>query len=188
MKKVLRKIAPVLGLAVLIWIVEPVNLFTGHSLSQYGIVPRTAAGLIGIPLAPFLHFGLPHAFSNTIPLLVLGSLLLVSGKSHFWLVTIAVILGGGLMTWALARGAPNVHAGASGLVFGYFGYLVTRGLIDRRVSTMAITVAVVLFYGGMIWGLLPTRPFISFESHIFGFGAGIAVAWFQGVRGRAKEN
>lgn len=176
----LRKFSPVLGLLAAIWIIALVNLLTGNALLQFGITPRTISGLIGVPLAPFLHFGLVHAFSNTLPLLVLGGLLLASNSTRFWYVTIVAILGGGLLTWALARGAPNVHVGASGLVFAYFGYLVTRGIVERSLGSLAVTALVVLLYGGMIWGVLPTRPFVSFESHLFGFLVGIAIAWFAG--------
>lgn len=176
----LRKFSPVLGLLAAIWIIALANLLSGNALLQFGITPRTISGLIGVPLAPFLHFGLVHAFSNTLPLLVLGGLLLASNSTRFWYVTIVAILGGGLLTWALARGAPNVHVGASGLVFAYFGYLVTRGIVERSVGSLAVTALVVLLYGGMIWGVLPTRPFVSFESHLFGFLVGIAIAWFAG--------
>ena len=164
-------------LLAVIWGVAAVNLVTGHALVQFGIVPRSVAGLVGVPLAPFLHFGLVHAISNTLPLLILGGLLLFSDRARFWRVTVIAILGGGLLTWALARGAPNVHVGASGLLFAYFGYLVTRGFVERSIVAMAVTLLVVLLYGGMIWGVLPGRPFISFESHLFGFITGIAIAW-----------
>ena len=178
--RILRKFSPVLGLLAAILIVELVNLLTGNALLQFGIVPRTLSGLIGVPLAPFLHFGLVHAFSNILPLLVLGGLLLAVNGTRFWHVTIVAILGGGLLTWAFARGAPNVHVGASGLLFAYFGYLVTRGIVERSLSALAVTALVVLLYGGMIWGVLPTRPFVSFESHLFGFLVGIAIALFGG--------
>ncbi len=185
--KILRKLSPVLGLLAVIWIIELVNLVTGHALAQFGIVPRTIGGLVGVPLAPFLHFGLVHAFSNTLPMLVLGGLLLASNGSRFWHVTIAGILGGGLLTWAFARGVPHVHVGASGLLFAYFGYLVTRGIVERSLSSLAVTALVVLLYGGMIWGVLPTRPFVSFESHLFGFIVGVAIAWMGGRRADEDE-
>ncbi|MHA1564965.1 MAG: rhomboid family intramembrane serine protease [Alphaproteobacteria bacterium] len=176
--RMLEKFAPVLGLLAVIWVVALINLVTGSALVQFGIVPRTLSGLIGVPMAPFLHFGLVHAFSNSLPLLILGGLLLVSNHSRFWHVTITAIIGGGLLTWLLARGAPHIHAGASGLLFAYFGYLITRGIVERSARALAVTGVVVLLYGGMIWGVLPSRPFVSFESHLFGFIVGIAIAWF----------
>ena len=179
---ILKRFSPLLLLLAAIWGLAAVNLVTGHALVQFGIVPRSVSGLVGVPLAPFLHFGLVHTFSITLPLLILGGLLLVSNRARFWHVTITAILGGGLLTWALARGAPNVHVGASGLLFAYFGYLVTRGIVERGIVAMTVTLVVVLLYGGMIWGLLPGRPFISFESHLFGFVTGIAIAWRGGRR------
>ncbi len=185
--KIVKRFSPLLLLLGAIWGVAVVNLVTGHALVQFGIVPRSVSGLVGIPLAPFLHFGLAHAFSNSLPLLILGGLLLVSNRTSFWHVTGAAIVGGGLLTWALARGAPNVHVGASGLLFAYFGYLVTRGIVERSIAAMSTTLIVVFLYGGMIWGVLPGRPFISFESHLFGFVTGVAVAWLGGRRARESE-
>ena len=185
--KIVKRFSPLLLLLAVIWGVAVVNLVTGHALVQFGIVPRSVSGLVGIPLAPFLHFGLAHAFSNSLPLLILGGLLLVSNRTGFWQVTVAAIVGGGLLTWALARGAPNVHVGASGLLFAYFGYLVTRGIVERSIAAMSTTLIVVFLYGGMIWGVLPGRPFISFESHLFGFVTGVAVAWLGGRRAQESE-
>ena len=185
--KIVKRFSPLLLLLGAIWGVAVVNLVTGHALVQFGIVPRSVSGLVGIPLAPFLHFGLAHAFSNSLPLLILGGLLLVSNRTGFWQVTGAAIVGGGLLTWALARGAPNVHVGASGLLFAYFGYLVTRGIVERSIAAMSTTLIVVFLYGGMIWGVLPGRPFISFESHLFGFMTGVAVAWLGGRRAPESE-
>ena len=184
---IVKRLSPLLILLAAIWGVAAVNLVTGQALVQFGIVARKASGLVGVPLAPFLHFGLLHAVSNTLPLAVLGGLLLVSNRAGFWPITGTAILGGGLLTWALARGAPNVHVGASGLVFAYFGYLVARGIVERSFVSMAIALVVVFLYGGMIWGLLPGRPFISFKSHLFGFVVGLAIAW-RGGRGSSKSD
>ena len=175
--KILQRFSPLLLLLAVIWGVAVVNLVTGNALVQFGIAPRSIAGLVGVPLAPFLHFGLAHTISNTLPLLILGGLLLVSNRAGFWPVTAAAIFGGGLLTWALARGAPYVHVGTSGLLFAYFGYLVTRGIVERSIATLSVALIVVFLYGGMIWGVLPGRPFISFESHLFGFIVGVAIAW-----------
>ena len=82
-----------------------------------------------------------------------------------------------MLTWALARGG-TVHVGASGLLFAYFGYLVARGVFERSLGALSVSVLVIVLYGGMIWGVLPGRLFISFESHLFGFVTGVATAWF----------
>jgi len=175
MKYLGEKFRPVLILLVLIWFVEIINLLSGHSLGSWGILPRTTSGLIGIPLSPFIHGSLWHALSNTAPLLVLGSLLLTSGHKRFWMTTIGIVLFSGLLVWLFARG--SYHIGASGLIFGYFGALITRAAIMRSLSSMLIALVTVLLYGGILWGLLPIRSYVSFEGHFFGLLAGVIYTW-----------
>ncbi len=166
----------ILGFIALLWAIEVVNQLTGHALDRFGIWPRHLSGLIGIPLAPLLHGGILHLVSNTLPLLVLGFLVAVHGMRAFFAVTIAIVLIGGAGVWLMAR--SNYHIGASGLIFGYFGYLVAMGWYARSVKAVLIAIGVVLFYGGMIFGVLPRHPYISWESHLFGLLAGIWVARF----------
>ncbi|MCH8181898.1 MAG: rhomboid family intramembrane serine protease [Proteobacteria bacterium] len=168
-------IRPVLALVALIWAVELVNLLLGHRLVSWGILPRTLRGLIGIPLSPWIHAGLWHAVSNTIPILILGGLTLAGGKRKFWETTISVILLSGILVWIFARGA--FHVGASGLVFGYFGVILGRAVFERSAIAIAIAIGTVLAYGGLLWGILPLRSQVSFESHLFGLIAGFAVIW-----------
>jgi len=175
MKFITKTFTPILILLALIWGVEVINIFLGHSLTSWGILPRSISGLIGIPLAPLIHANLWHALSNTIPILILGSLTLMSNKKDFWPTTVAIILIGGLCVWLFARG--SYHVGASGLVFGYFGALLTRALIERSLTSILIGIATILLYGGLIWGILPLRSYISFEGHFFGLLAGIFSIW-----------
>ena len=170
-----KKFQPVLILVALIWIVEVVNLFLGHRLVSFGILPRSFTGLIGIPLAPMLHSGFWHAVSNTVPLLILGALTLAGGKRMFWETTVNVTLLSGALVWIFAREA--YHVGASGLVFGYFGVIMARAYIDRSITAIAIAVVTVMAYGGLFWGILPLRSYVSFESHLFGLIAGFVVVW-----------
>ena len=170
-----KKFQPVLILVALIWIVEVVNLFLGHRLVSFGILPRSFTGLIGIPLAPMLHSGFWHAVSNTVPLLILGALTLAGGKRMFWETTVNVTLLSGALVWIFAREA--YHVGASGLVFGYFGVIMARAYIDRSITAIAIAVVTVMAYGGLLWGILPLRSYVSFESHLFGLIAGFVVVW-----------
>lgn len=160
-----------------IWVVEVANFFLGHGLTAWGILPRQASGLIGIPLAPFLHGGLWHAASNTLPLLILGSLMLIGGRARFWAMTTGIVLLGGFLVWLFARSA--LHVGASGLVFGYFGALLARAYFERSLLSIAIACATMILYGGMLWGILPLRGYISFEGHLFGLVAGIVMAWLS---------
>lgn len=126
MAMISSRFQPVLILVGAIWIVEVVNLFLGHRLVSFGILPRSFSGLIGIPLAPLLHGGFWHAVFNTVPLFILGALTLAGGKRRFWETTVNVTLVSGALVWIFAREA--YHVGASGLVFGYFGVIVARAM------------------------------------------------------------
>ncbi len=181
-----NKFQPLILLVAAIWIIEVVNLMLGHGLASWGILPRNVGGLVGIPLAPFIHGGFWHAVSNTVPLIVLGGLTLAAGPRRFWSTTVGVILLTGLLVWLIARGA--YHVGASGLVFGYFGVLMGRALIERSLLSILIAIATLILYGGMLWGVLPVRSFVSFESHLFGLLAGIAVVWAENKLGGAKPD
>ena len=181
---ILKKFQPIVIIVVLLWAVELLNIFAGHRLVSWGIVPRTLSGLIGIPLAPILHGGIWHAISNTIPLILLGSLTLLGGKGRFWETTIYITLLTGLLVWLFARDAH--HVGASGLVFGYFGVILARAAIERSITSIFLGLVTVMFYGGLIWGILPMRSHVSFESHLFGLIAGVFIVWLEAKLDRSK--
>ena len=164
----------ILGFLTVIWAVEILNGFMGHRLNVWGILPRTKLGLIGIPLSPVLHGSFSHVLSNTIPFLALGGLVGFRDSQKLVGVSLFIIVAGGLAVWLLGRSA--IHVGASGLVFGYFGYLVASGWYDRRPGTILAAVAVVVLYGGLVLGVLPTQSFVSWEAHLFGLMAGVLAA------------
>ena len=168
---------PIVVILAAIWIVEVVNFLLGHRLTVWGIFPRSVGGLIGIPLAPFIHASIWHAISNTIPLVILGALTIAAGRSRFWVVTLGIIILSGVGVWLFARSAH--HVGASGLVFGYFGAILASAVFKRSILSIAIAIITITLYGGILWGILPTRSYISFEGHLFGLVAGIAVAWLD---------
>ena len=172
-----------LGLVLLVWLVEIVNLSMGYQLNEWGILPRSSTGLLGIPVSPFLHGGTGHVLSNTLGFAVLGSLVMIRGRMLFLQLSLLIVLLGGGLTWALGRSA--YHVGASGLIFGYFGYLLARGWYERTLSSIVIALVVLVIYGGVLWGLLPTDTQISWEGHVFGFLAGILGARL--FRSRQKE-
>lgn len=173
----MNRFKPLGILLALIWSVEAVNIVFGHGLAIWGILPRHIMGLIGIPLAPFIHGSVTHAVSNTLPLMVLGGLTLMAGRDRFWEATILIILLSGALIWIFARSA--YHVGASGLIFGYFGVLLARAIFERSILSFAFALVTVVLYGGIIWGVLPSERHISFEAHLFGLIAGIAVAWLE---------
>ena len=164
------------GLVGLMWLEEIADLVLFHgALDAGGIRPRTEAGLWGILLAPFLHADFAHLLANTVPLLVLGWLVLVRGRRDFLWVTAVAVLLGGLGVWLV--GGPNtVHIGASGLVFGYLGYLLLRGYWERSLPAILVAVVAGVLYGGALWGVLPLSHGVSWEGHLFGFSGGATAA------------
>lgn len=172
-----RKLAFVAGAAVLFWILELVDHFVlDGGLDRYGIRPRTTGGLWGIPLAPFLHGGFTHLASNTLPFLFLGGLVALRGLAQFCEVSLVVIVVAGIGTWIFGA-ANTVHIGASGLVFGYFGCLTARGLLEANVVSILVALLVLFLYGGLVWGVLPTQPGVSWQGHLFGLLGGGAAGW-----------
>ncbi|NEO37222.1 MAG: rhomboid family intramembrane serine protease [Moorea sp. SIOASIH] len=164
------------GWVALMWIVELVDIFVfGRKLDLYGILPRNPIGLRGILFAPFLHGGFSHLISNTIPFLVLGWFVMLQETSDFFVVTSITMLVGGLGVWLL--GAPNsVHIGASVLIFGYLGFLLFRGFFERNLPSIFLSILVGFLYGGLVWGVLPSQPHVSWQGHLFGFIGGILAA------------
>jgi membrane associated rhomboid family serine protease len=162
----------------LLWLLEMVDqLLLGDALDGLGIRPRQAEGLKGILFMPFLHDGFSHLLANTIPLAVLAGLVMVRGIGDFLAVTAIVMVVGGLGVWLFGP-ANSLHVGASGLVFGYFGYLILRATFERSLAAVALAVLVIIFYGGLIWGVLPARGPVSWQAHFFGFvGGALAAYW-----------
>ena len=164
------------GFVALIWLVEVVDELVFHgALDRAGIRPRTEGGLWGILFAPFLHLGVAHLIANTVPLLVLGWLVIVRGVRDFLWATLVVVLLGGLGVWLFGR-PDTIHVGASGLVFGYLGYLLFRGLWERSAAAIAIALAAGFLYGGALWGVLPGQRGVSWEGHFFGLAGGAGAA------------
>jgi membrane associated rhomboid family serine protease len=176
----LRPYLVVAAMAAAMWLVELIDLMPGVDLDQWGIRPRQLSGLIGVFTAPFLHAGFGHLIGNTIPFLVLGCLVASGGTQRFVQVTVIVGLCSGLGTW-LIGGANSDHIGASGLVFGYLTYLLTRGIFARHLGLILVGLVVGFFYAGLFWGLFPKQG-ISWQGHVFGAVGGVVAAWF--IHGR----
>jgi membrane associated rhomboid family serine protease len=145
-------------------------------LERHGVVPRTISGLQGIVFAPWLHESLGHIVANTSGLLILGWLCMWPRIANFWQATIGGMLGAGLCAWLLGA-SYSVHIGASGLVFGYAGYLVARGFYTRNIVSILVALFVASSYGlSMLFGVLPLYSGVSWQSHIGGALGGILVA------------
>ncbi len=159
----------------LLYLVEAADTVLGGALEQDGIRPRTLDGLFGVLWAPLLHAGWQHLATNTVPVLVLGFLVLAGGVGQFVTVTAVVWLVGGLGTWLVAPG--GVHIGASILVFGWMMFLLARGFFARSPAQLTLAAVLVLVWGGILWGVLPGTPGISWEGHLFGALGGLLAAW-----------
>ncbi len=156
------------------WLVWVIDLVTPGTIG-HGIVPRTSYGIAGIAMAPFLHASLQHLLANTVPFLVLGAIILLRGARAFTLVLLVSALVSGAGTWLF--GAPHTqHIGASGVVFGFFGYVLLRAVYDRRISSVFIAIAVAALYGAAILNSLIPAGGISWTGHVFGFIGGIVSA------------
>jgi membrane associated rhomboid family serine protease len=181
MKEVVGEIrTQILILATLVgimWGLEILDTFVfRHGLDTLGILPRQMIGLRGILFAPFLHGSFAHLAANTVPFIVLGWLIMAQSISNFITVSFICMLVGGLGTWLF--GATALHIGASGVIFGYLGFLLARYYFDRRLSSGIIALFVGFSYGSVLWGVLPSLPGISWEGHLFGFLSGILAARF----------
>jgi membrane associated rhomboid family serine protease len=163
------------GTLALFWAVFVANSLLGGSLLSLGVIPRTTIGLRGILFAPFLHGSLSHIVANSIPFLVLGWMVMLRDERHFIPVTLAGMVGSGLMAWLL--GAPgSVHIGASGVIFGYLGFLMLTGWYTRSFASILLSAIVTLVWGGLVLGMMPGVPGISWQAHIGGFLGGIFAA------------
>ncbi len=177
---------PVIGLIAVLWAVELINLLLGHRLNGLGILPRTSSSLPGIILSPFLHHGILHLLSNTLPLLVLGWFVTLGGTRKFLILSVQVTLFAGAAVWCLARN--GFHIGSSGLVFGFFGFLVAQGWYRKTPVSILLACLTLFLYAGLVWGILPVHPFISWEGHFFGLIVGILSARFQGPQRSAGKH
>jgi len=172
-----------LSLLAVMWAAEVADLLLPSlKIDHLGIRPRTLGGLAGIPLSPFLHVDFRHLVSNTLPYLVFGGLLMTGGRRVFISVSLWVVLAGGLGVWLLG-GAGTVHLGASLLIFGYLGFLLSRGIFERSVGWVLVSLGLLAAYGGMMHGVLPGKPGISWLGHLSGFIAGVTGAWLMFPRG-----
>ena len=167
-----RLLRPLLTIIAAMWLVEAADrlLFNG-ALDHLGIVPRQLIGLRGVFLAPWLHGSFAHLAANTVPFLVLGFLVMLRHQRQFVAVSMVIIVVSGLGTWLVAP-AQTIHIGASGLIFGYFAFLVVTAWYERSFAAVAVAILVIALYGSIVWGVLPLAVGISWQGHFFGLLGG----------------
>ena len=163
------------AMAALMWIVEVVDQVADNRLDEYGIEPRDVDGLTGLVAAPFLHAGFDHLAANTVPFVVMGLVIAFKGLWRVLAVTAIVALVSGAGTWLVGQ-ENSLHIGASGVVFGYGTYLLSRGIFNRDVFELAIGAVVAVVWGGALLGGLVPQDGISWQGHFFGAVGGVAAA------------
>lgn len=158
------------------WVEEVLDTILLHgSLDRFGIRPRSLDGLVGIFLAPFLHGGFGHLIANTLPFMVLAFLIMLRRKRDLLVVSAITTLVGGMGVWLIGAG-NSVHIGASILVFGFLGYMLSRSVFERSFWAIVGSIVVFFLYGGALFGVLPGQAGISWEGHLFGFIGGVLSA------------
>ncbi|HPA70846.1 MAG TPA: rhomboid family intramembrane serine protease [Spirochaetota bacterium] len=172
----LQPLKIILGIIAVLWIVLFIS-WAAPSINMFGIRPRSIPGLIGIFTSPFLHGSVVHLAANTTGLFFLGLIFLTVERARAGYIIIPIYVLAGLGTWIIGR-SGSLHIGASGVIYGLLGYLLFIGIFRRNFWTILMSVAIILLYGGALWGVLPQigYPQISWEGHLSGFLAGILTA------------
>jgi membrane associated rhomboid family serine protease len=176
-------LAQMIAIAWTVWLTDVV--FLGKALSHHlGIRPRTLGGLLGVGFAPLLHGSIDHLTGNTVPFFILGGLILLKGVDNFVIVTATTMLSSGLGKWLFGESKVN-SIGASGVIFGYLGFLLLRGYYDHEVVAALASLIVCFFYSYDLWGIFPMPEQeqrlgikIGWDAHLFGLLGGAATARF----------
>jgi membrane associated rhomboid family serine protease len=173
-RRLRRALLMCVAFVVLLWWVKMAEALSGVDLAPFGVYPRRLDGLLGIPLAPFIHGSVGHLFANSLPLILLGTALLYGYPKSARIVLPILFLGTGLGIWLFGR--ESYHIGASGLTFGMMFFVFVVGALrwDRR--AIALSCAVFFLYGGMVWGVFPSEPQVSHEAHASGAALGALLA------------
>jgi membrane associated rhomboid family serine protease len=166
----------ILLLILTVYGIHVVNWLVGFRLNVLGIYPRKLFGLIGIIFSPFLHGNFNHLFFNSIPFFILASFILISGMKIFIYVSAVVMLISGLGTWVFGR--KGFHVGASGVIMGYWGFLLLNAYENRTPLALGLAVVVLYYFAGMIFNVFPTSMKSSWEAHVFGLIGGLVAAYF----------
>ncbi|MEU6845206.1 rhomboid family intramembrane serine protease [Streptomyces sp. NPDC046716] len=161
----------------LLWVLEAVDVASGHALDTFGIQPREPSELVDVIPAAFVHFGFAHVAANSVPLLVLGFVAALQGLRRFFLACALIIVADGLGVWLVAPGHTNT-AGASGLIFGLFGFVLLSGFVERRPLGIVVGLLIAAYWGTTILaGLSPANEGVSWQGHLIGLIAGVGAAF-----------
>lgn len=159
----------------ILWTIFIIDSAFGLRLGQFGLRPRSVPGLLGIVTAPLLHANFQHILSNTLPMFISMTATLYLYPNSALRVIPLVWTGSGLLAWTFAR--PNLHIGASGLIYGLLAFVFVSGILRRDMRSISVSLLVGFLYGSMVWGVLPTRPQMSWEMHLTGATVGVLLAF-----------
>jgi membrane associated rhomboid family serine protease len=178
----LEGVALLAGVVVLMWLIEAINTLDSNNLDSDGILPRSIDHIWGIFTAPFIHASWQHLIANTVPFVFMGLIIALQGAKRFALVTVIVIVVGGIGTWLVSpahtsTGIPEYTIGASGVVFGYATYLFTRGFFNRNILELLIGLIVGVIWGGALWSSVVPHTGISWQGHVCGAIGGVVAAY-----------
>jgi len=168
----------------LCWMVFIVELFLPFTFHQFGVKSLNLLGLRGVLFMPFLHGDIEHIFNNSFGILTLGTLLFFSYREIALKIFVLVFLISGLWTWSIP--SSGYHIGASAIIYGLFGFLTLSGILRKEMKLLAITFLVIFLHQGIVWGVFPGKPGISWQGHLAGFLSGIALAVYYRKEGPQK--
>lgn len=174
--KAIRALIFVGGFLALLWLIQLINWADSYHLDRFGILPRHESHLGDIFTAPLLHFNWQHLEGNSIPFLVLGFLAAYRGITRFISVTLIVAITSGLAVWFF-QSSTELTVGASGLIFGYFGYVLVRGIFDRNLVDVVVGVLAGVMYFGILTVTIPGTPGVSWIGHAGGLAGGVLAGW-----------
>jgi membrane associated rhomboid family serine protease len=160
----------------ILWVIKIIEVYFQLYLGQYGIVPRTGMGLIGIITGPLIHYNFAHLVSNSLPLLILGIITFNFYRNIAFEIFIWIYIASGLCVWII--GEPASHIGASGLIYGFASFILFSGLFRREFKALLLAILVAVVYGSIIEGLMPGRPGVSWQWHFYGALSGGLCAFF----------
>ncbi len=180
MRETIQRIQWPFLLLLIMWLIQFVNFSQQQALNRFGIMPRDTSALSGVLFSPWLHGSFQHLVMNSAPFLLLSLLICLKSVRVYVTTTLFIMLAAGLAVWLLAR--PGFHVGASGLIFGYFGFLLADAFVQKTLKSFLLAVITLLLYGGFFLALWPAHQQISWEAHLFGFLAGLACAFLAKPR------
>jgi membrane associated rhomboid family serine protease len=187
-KKMLRSLVIPFMMVLLMWAVRVIQTIGGYDFSFLGILPLKWQSLHGIITTPFVHADFSHLLANSVPLIILGSALFYFYKDMALRILLAIWIFSGFWVWIAAR--PAFHIGASGIVYGLAAFILFSGIIRKHTGLMALALVVVFLYGSLIWGIFPEffpEKNISWEAHLFGLVAGVALAFYYRKEGPQRK-